>query len=84
MSQFAKKLDLILAASTLIIKTSMKADLILAPSLESPVLDNSTSLLKHVPYIHYLVWFKKDLANFQALLDYGNKVNVVTLAYILN
>lgn len=35
--------------------------------------------LKHISYIHYLIWFKKDQAKIQALLDSGNEVNVITL-----
>lgn len=41
----------------------------------------NTLPLKHVLCIHYLVCFKKDQTKVQALLDSGNNVNTITLAY---
>lgn len=38
-------------------------------------------VLARVPYIYYLVCFKKD--KILALINLRNKVNVMTLAYIL-
>lgn len=38
--------------------------------------------LECVLCIYYLVWFKKNPVKVQALLNFGNKVNVMTLTYI--
>ena len=39
--------------------------------------------LEHIPYIHYLVQFKKNAskAQVQALIDLGNEVNAIHLAF---
>ena len=37
--------------------------------------------LECIPSIQYLVKFKKSLTKFQALLDSGSKINVITTAY---
>lgn len=37
--------------------------------------------LKYIPYIHYLVRFKKDQAKVQALLGSNNEFNMMTIAY---
>lgn len=38
-------------------------------------------LLEQVSYINYLLYFKKDQAKFQALINFGNKINIITPAY---
>lgn len=50
-------------------------------NLETLALDNSTQLLKHMPYIYHIMYFKKDQAKVRALLDSDNKVNTMTSAY---
>ena len=37
--------------------------------------------LEHVSSIRYLVWFKKDQDNMQALIDSGSKVNAMNPFY---
>lgn len=37
-------------------------------------------VLERVPYIHYLLWFKKN--ENQALIDFGNKLNARALAIV--
>ena len=37
--------------------------------------------LERVPYIHYLVQFKKDMVEVSALIDSESEVNVIVLAY---
>lgn len=45
------------------------------------IVNNLALPLKRIPYIHYLMWLKKDLVKIQVLLNSGNKVNTMTLAY---
>lgn len=40
-------------------------------------------LLKEVSYIYYLLYVLKDPTEIKALIDSGNKVNVMILAYTL-
>lgn len=40
--------------------------------------------LEHVLCIHYLIQFKKNQAKIWILLDFGSKINTITLAYIAN
>lgn len=40
-----------------------------------------TLLLECVPCIYHLLWFKKDQAKVQVLLDSGSEINTMTLAY---
>lgn len=47
----------------------------------TPPADENTLPLKHVPYIHHPMQFKKGQAEVQALLDSGNKVNAMILVY---
>lgn len=47
----------------------------------APMFDNSILLLKHILYIYYSMWFKKDQAKIQILIDYNSKVNAMTQAY---
>lgn len=61
------------------IENSIEASHIMTPSFQFPA--TSTLLLKQVLYIQYLVQFKKNQSKVQALLDSGNKVNTMTLAY---
>lgn len=37
-----------------------------------------------VPYIYHLVQFKKNQAKVQILLNFSNKVNIITLIYVAN
>lgn len=41
----------------------------------------SIPLFKHISYVHHLVQFKKNQVKVQALIDFDNEVNVMTLAY---
>lgn len=41
----------------------------------------NTPLLKYMLCIYYLIWFKKDQAKVQSLLDSYNEVNAMILAY---
>lgn len=43
---------------------------------------DSAFLLKHIPCIHYPVYFKKNQTKVQALLNFDNKVNAITPAYM--
>ena len=38
--------------------------------------------LERVPCIHYPLYFQKDIAGVGALVDLGNEVNAMTLAYV--
>lgn len=38
-------------------------------------------ILERVPYIHYLLYFQKDIAEIKTLIDLGSKVNIILLAY---
>ena len=38
--------------------------------------------VNRVPYIHYLIWFQKGQGQVKALLNSGNKVNVMRSAYV--
>lgn len=38
-------------------------------------------VLKRIPYIYYLIWFKKN--EIQALINLGSKVNAITSTYTL-
>ena len=40
-------------------------------------------ILKRVPYIHYILRFRKDTADVKALINSGSKVNAMTPAYTL-
>lgn len=63
------------------IKASIKVGLTMALSLKASTLDKSTLLLKQVPYIYHPIWFKKEQAKVQVLLDFSSKVNVITPVY---
>lgn len=82
LTQNPPKQAIFLVTSTLIIETSMEIDHIVA--LNSEVLATFIQLLEHVPYINYLVQFKKDQDKVQALLNSSNEINVKSLAYITN
>lgn len=45
-------------------------------------IDDPDLLFEYVSYIHYLLYFQKDITDVKILIDYGSKVNVMTLAYI--
>lgn len=40
-------------------------------------------ILERVMYIHYPFYFQKDTIEIKVLIDFNNKVNTITLAYIL-
>ena len=44
---------------------------------------NNSLALNWVPYIYYLIWFKKSEVQVQALIDSGNELNAMTLRYAL-
>lgn len=39
-------------------------------------------LLKHMPYIYHLVRFEKNQAKIELFLDFGKRLNVMTLVYV--
>lgn len=43
---------------------------------------NTLPLLKHVPYIYYLIQFQKDQVELQALINFGSEINTMTLLYM--
>lgn len=61
---------------------SIEADPIVGLRLKFLTLNNSTLPLECMPYIYHLVQFKKDQAKIQVLLDFSNKINAMTSAYI--
>lgn len=40
-------------------------------------------VLKRVPYIHYLLHFRKDIVKVKTLLDFGSKINTMMPAFAL-
>lgn len=68
--------------SILIIDTSKEIGLTVAPNLRISTSNNSTLPLKCILCIHHQINFKKDQTKIRALLDFDNKVNIITLAYI--
>ena len=38
-------------------------------------------LLEQMSYIYYLFYFRKNIIGIKALIDLGNEVNIITLAY---
>lgn len=44
--------------------------------------NNSTLSLKQVVCIHHLIWFKKDQAKIQALIDFDSEINTMIPAYV--
>lgn len=86
----AKNLALVLATSALIIMASIEAVLAMAPATDIPTvvqdfetlnLNNFLLPLKCVSCIYYPQRFKKNQAKVQALLNFGSKFNIMTLAY---
>ena len=47
-----------------------------------PVTDSGKEILIRVPYIYYLVRFQEKKEYVKALLNIGNKVNIMSFAYI--
>lgn len=76
-SQYIKKLVAIFATCILITQTSTKNTVVILAS----TVNNFTLPLEHVPHIYYQVYFIKNQAKIKALLDSGNKVNIITLVY---
>lgn len=72
----------ILATSTLITVVSIKVGPTIASDLKAPTTDNSTLLLERMLYIHHLLRFKKYPIKIKALLNFDNKVNVITPTYV--
>lgn len=60
----------------------MRANLTVVLSFEVPVPNNSTLLFKCMLYIYYSMRFKKDQVKIQALIDFNNEINIMTLVYI--
>lgn len=69
-----KKLVLVLATSILTIEASKK--------VYTPPTAKNTPPLKYVLCIHQFIQFKKGQVKVQALLNFGNKINVMTSAYV--
>ena len=46
-------------------------------------MENKPLVLDWVPCIHYLIQFKKNKVQVQALIDFGSEINVMTLGYVL-
>lgn len=65
----------------MVIITSIEADLVVGLRPKSSTLNNFALPLKYMLYIYYSVQIKKDKAKIQALLDSGNKINLMTLVY---
>lgn len=61
----SNKLVLVLARSVPMIEASKKDEIV----------------LKRVPFIHYLLHFRKDIGEIKALLDFGSGLNVKQPAY---
>lgn len=40
-------------------------------------------LFECIPYIHHLMHFIKNQAKVQVLFNFGSKINIITLVYIL-
>lgn len=68
-----------MATSLLTIVASIETDLVVVSNSKAPTLvTNILSPLKSVPYIYYLMRFKKAKVNVQALIDFGSEINIVT------
>lgn len=63
-------------------KANIEANPIATPSLKALAFNNLTLLFKRIPYIHYMVWFKKNQAKIRTFTDFGSENNAMTLAYI--
>lgn len=46
------------------------------------VMHNITLLLKCFSWIYYQLHFEKNLAQVQALLDFGDQINIITRVYL--
>lgn len=73
---------LVLATFMSMIKANIEAKFAVALRFEALIPDNSTLQLKHVLCIHYLLYFIKDQAKIQALIDSNGEVKVIILVYI--
>lgn len=62
-------------------EANIETNFVVVLGLKAPVPDNSTPLLEYVPYIHYLLCFKKDQYKIKVLINSSSKINVMTLAY---
>lgn len=90
-SSKSQKLALILATSALIIVASIKVIsvvvsatniFIVVPSFKALIFKNFSLRFECMPYIYYVVWFKKNQAKTLTLSDSGNEINIMTSAYI--
>lgn len=82
--QIAKKLVLILATFMLITFASMEVELAVVPSVKTLALATNVFLpLKCVLYIHYLVYFRKNKSNINALINFKGEVNIITPFYAI-
>lgn len=84
----AKKLVVVLVNSILKIVAKIKIKaivvlLIIDPRFGIPVFNtnNLTLSLKYIPYIDYLIYFQKNKGNIKVLINFDNKVNIITLVY---
>lgn len=71
--------------ATFTLTTEAYKEAYIPPAIENtfPFLLETTPLA-FVPYIHHLLWFKKDKTEVPSLLDSGNEVNSIILAYAAN
>lgn len=62
---------------------NIKANLVIVFSLKASIfITNTPSLLEYVSYIYYLIQLKKAQIKIQALINFGSKVNAITLLYV--
>lgn len=76
-----KKLVSVLATFALMIIANKKIIPIVIPSFEVLNSHYFPLLLKCILYIYLSIQFKINQAKVQALLNFGSKINIITLAY---
>lgn len=64
-----------------IIDTCIKDNLEITASIKAPILNKSTLLLKLMACIYYTLYFGKNKAKNQALIELDSKVRAITLVY---
>lgn len=77
-----KKLAMVSATSILITGANIEVGFALATSFKVVFPDKSTPLLNYIPCIYYLLHFRKDQIDIQALIYFSSKVNAMILAYV--
>lgn len=60
----------------------IEASPVVAPNFKTPTSNNLTPPLKCILCIYYPIRFNKDQVKVQALIDFGSKVNTMTLVYV--